>query len=705
MSNPQYRFYLWQSCVYTANEAIIEAVPSGGFLVVTVADVTGFSVDGIVTYEQTINGVTTTEEAIITAIDTGTNAITLNIAYIGAAITFNSIAQWTRTAVTVYNFFDGKFEWERNEQQYMRKLFSGKLMFKNDAKNGVYDYDLLQSAFGVDCCCSFVLDIERYCSNTWEIEYQGVFTSTDCTVNAEQCWIKFELQPYDNYRCLLESGGPEVNVLQITDRESVDIDYSTNYEFSTPCGGVTIPIVGPDTILCGPPGAFVYSPNFYINGGQPAPPDQDDSCIVLSDGWLNYSSTYLVGPTPDFVEITQVYFREFKITLDVGGLPNEPEGNGWINLGADAPIMGEPTTKWVRRPYDGYYDTYFYDITNCPGGFGPGGEVVATIEAPASVVTYDRCRTFADVLDYVAKQTCGQVVGIRSDFFDINPVGDSPDYVPGENYVTEAANQLNDLLVLQKSDFINPTSTNEATKGLITWKDLIDEVCIIFNCGWYIDFDVYVRIEHAKYFEAYQLQNQINLTLEPANANQELFEYDKTNLPQSEVWSWMDEVGDDFDGTPIKYDPNCTDESTAEKTYQAQHFTTDVDYMQAAPTEISPDGFVLIARDGTSAIQSTSPVSGLVLNNGPLAQVTLQPAYYTWRRILDNGIMNGVQTSFDSAIHRRKTKDLILKDCCKSYTFENSYALTSSGNCLIDGVEFDPQKNIFTFKLKTDGNC
>jgi hypothetical protein len=701
MVNPQYRFYLWQSCVYTANESIIDAVPIDGFLVVTVADVTGFTVGGIVTYEQEINGITTTEEAIITAIDTGTNAITLNIAYIGGApIMFVSISQWTRTAVTVYDFFIGKYAWERNEQQYMRKLFEGKLMFKNDAKNGVYDYDLLESAFGVDCCCSFVLDIERYCGGAWELDYQGVFTSTDCTVNAEQCWIRFEIRPYDTYRCLLESGTPEVNILKIANIESVDIDYSNQFEFvdcadSDP-GGVVIPWIAgfPNFGGCQvpDPDAVVAMGGSFVQTG----------CITFGEGWIPFETTvFAVYIGGNLVRVTQRYFREFRLTLDVGGVPNPPDGNGWINVGSVAPTLQGTRTKWVRRPYDGYYDTYTAIFATSPCT----NTVVAKIEIPGDIVTYDRCRTFADVLDYVAKQTCGQVVGIRSDFFDINPVGDSPDYVPGENYVTEATNQLNDLLVLQKSDFINPTSTNEATKGLITWQDLIDEVCIIFNCGWYIDFDGYVRIEHAKYFEAYQLQNQINLTLEPANANQELFEYDKTNLPQSEVWSWMDEVGDDFEGNPIKYDPNCTDEGTPEKGYSIQHFTTDVDYMQAAPTEISPDGFVLIARDGSSAIQSTSPVSGLVLNNGPLAQVTLQPAYYTWRRILDNGIMNGVQTSFDSAIHRRKTKDLILKDCCKSYTFENSYALTSSGNCLIDGVEFDAFRNIYTLKLKTDGNC
>jgi hypothetical protein len=694
MVNPQYRFFLWQSCVYTASEGIIEALPIDGFLVVTVADLTGFTVGGIVTYEQEINGVITTEEAVITAIDTGTNAITLNISFLGASITFNTISQWTRTAVTVYDFFTGKYAWERNEQQYMRKLFDGKLMLKNDAKNGVYDYDLLESAFGVDCCCSFVLDIERYCSGAWELDYQGLFTSTDCTVNAEQCWIRFEIQPFDTYRCLLESGAPIVNVLDITDTESVDIDYTNAFEFIT-CLGTIVPFVS--ATVCG----CANLPDVPCGPGNPSPTSIDVGCIDTGEQWLNHHTVFtVVSLIPFQVEVRQTWFREFRLTYDVAGVPNQPDGTGWMNVGAVAPTLQGTRTKWVRRPYDGYYDTYDYVVTDCPGG-----EITATIEIPGDIVTYDRCRTFADMLDYVAKQTCGQVVGIRSDFFDINPVGDSPDYVPGENYVTEATNQINDLLVLQKSDFINPTSTNEATRGLITWQDLINEVCIIFNCGWYIDSDGYVRVEHAKYFEAYQLQNQINLTLEPANANQELFEYDKTNLPQSEVWSWMDEVGDDFEGTPIKYDPNCTDENTAEKGYSIQHFTTDVDYMQFSPNEISPDGFVLIARDGTLAIQSISPVTGLVLNNGPLAQVTLQPAYYKWRRILDSGIMNGVETAFNSAIRRRKTKDLILKDCCKSYTFENSYALASSGNCRIYGVEFDPFKNIYTFKLYTDGNC
>ncbi len=702
MSNPEYRFFITRSCSYSLQADVIFVGQFGTRLEVTVADATPFAVGGgqLVAYEEVIDGENIIMYATTLSAEHGLNSIQLQVSYDEDPIkVINWIAILDRTQVYVNDFFSGKYVWERNELQYMRKTFAGKLMLKNDASQNRFDYDLIVDSLGVDCCCTFILAIAVQCGRVWALDFRRVFNAPDCVVNAERCTVTFEVQPYDTYRCILENGEPEVNVLDIADTESVDIDYTNNFEFvdcaDTDPSGVILP----------------WTAGFPNYGGCQAP-DVDavaalggsfiqTGCIIFGEGWIPYETTvYAVDIGGNLVQVTQKYFREFKLTLDVGGVPNAPDGTGWIDVGPVSPTIDGTRTKWVRRPFDGYYDTYDYTLViPCTN------TVVAKIIIPGTTITYDRCRSFADVLDYVAKETCGQVVGIRSDFFNINPVGDSPDYVAGENYVTEAANQLNDLLVLQKSDFLTPDSSNAATKGLITFKNLIADVCTLFNMGWYIDADGYLRIEHRKYFEAYQLQNSIDLTGERANNGQRLYEYDKTNLPQKETWAWMDEVSDDFNGYPITYDPNCTDETQADKSYRIENFTTDVDYMQAGPSEISSEGFVLIARSGTDAIQATSPVSGLVINNGPLAQVTLQPAYYKWGRVLIDGVMNGDATAFDSALHLRKTKNLILKGCCQDFTFENSYAITPSGNCLIERVEQDPLKNIYTFNLKTDGNC
>ena len=107
-------------------------------------------------------------------------------------------------------------------------------------------------------------------------------------------------------------------------------------------------------------------------------------------------------------------------------------GCNWVLI-SECGVNGEPSYYWCRQGTD---------------------------------ISYIRNRALEDVLQLFIDQLCPTLGIIRSDFFEINPPGDAPGYVSGENYVTGTTNKVNYLLLAQKSDIIDPTSTEPAKKHL-----------------------------------------------------------------------------------------------------------------------------------------------------------------------------------------------------------------------------------------------
>jgi len=68
------------------------------------------------------------------------------------------------------------------------------------------------------------------------------------------------------------------------------------------------------------------------------------------------------------------------------------------------------------------------------------------------------------------------------------------------NYVTGEVNELMNTLIEQNSDTKDIDATNKATKGLLSFKSLIDDLMSMFDVKWYIDDDFNLRIEHRLFF-------------------------------------------------------------------------------------------------------------------------------------------------------------------------------------------------------------
>ena len=98
--------------------------------------------------------------------------------------------------------------------------------------------------------------------------------------------------------------------------------------------------------------------------------------------------------------------------------------------------------------------------------------------------------------EYLVEQTGCPIEGVRSDFFGWDAPGDAPGYVAGENYVTGEVTQTEGLMMVQKSDVMDPSASNPATIGEMTFKEFMSMLRIMFDCYWDIDANGYIRIEH-----------------------------------------------------------------------------------------------------------------------------------------------------------------------------------------------------------------
>jgi hypothetical protein len=313
----------------------------------------------------------------------------------------------------------------------------------------------------------------------------------------------------------------------------------------------------------------------------------------------------------------------------------------------------------------------------------------------SSGVSYTRNRIFKEVVEYLVSEIGCGITSVVSDFLGWNPVGDAPGYAPGINYVTGAANKLINLTMGQKSDVINPTSSNAATKGLITFENLEDIWRIMFNAYWFIDSNNRLRIEHISYF---QRTVAYDTTISPHsiyNAAKRKYTYDKSKLPKYEKYSFSEMLYTDFIGTAIYYDNLCVDQDSKTNTQENAlgFITSDLYVIKLDPANINKVGFVLFCNDLVNGVYTVNVELGLLSNsnvaNGHLSWANLHYNYHRHNRVLIQGYMNNVLTTFLSAKQLREQKEIIIKKCCGD-TFDPLLQLykTGLGNGILkDGEE------------------
>lgn len=184
------------------------------------------------------------------------------------------------------------------------------------------------------------------------------------------------------------------------------------------------------------------------------------------------------------------------------------------------------------------------------------------------------------------------------------------------------------LFIAPKSNVISSGYDQPAQKAPITLKRITDMLRDCFRCYWFIDKQNRFCIEHISYFMrggTYigEPLVGINLTKQIVTRNgkswayaRNQYEFDKPEMAARYQFGWMDDVTELFDGYPIDIISKYVTPDNIEQIDVSQ-FTSDVDYILLNPSEISKDGFVLLAGKDENYLEepitkSGTPTSGII---------------------------------------------------------------------------------------------
>jgi hypothetical protein len=576
-----------------------------------------------------------------------------------------------------------KSEYETN-QIFKRKKLLTELIFAEDIKNGINDFSFLFGKLEAGYFCyEYRLKVQRLCGRTWTDYWEGYFSLSWGKWDQDQCKYSVLPEVNDKYRCLLDAAKDDFNLLDITNIKSLVVPNNIQLEYIT-CAQITVSGIATSTSPC-------LHVNASFGSGKGPPLITSFGCITPGQGWMLYSSTYTaVATIPVTVEIESTWVREVLTTLDVGGQPNPPAGAGWVQLNATT-INGKDATKWARMPYNGAFQTYTVTLHISPC------YVTFVWEAPGVTTTHTRCRPLSDIM-YMLFGQCGNT--IRSDIFDVNsPQNNSINYVTGE------INKLRFILVEQKSDALKPTASQGATIGNMNLAGLIDVLRNTWNCYWDI-INGEVRIEHLSYF---QRNNGLDLTA--ANYKNQIlstnkYYYSLKDLPKYERWAFKDSGGIDFVGTDIIYLNVCVNQEAGTNIaqYTVDLVCTDIDYIQRNPDDLSKDGFVFyscyLISNQYILNQDAGKLTGDVQLNGHFSTANLLDAYHRYGRVLNHGIMNGLNTDFLSYKRYKFQNSFSIKLCCDTPFNDQEFVKTFMGWGEVHESEFSTKSSTLTLTLK-----
>ena len=599
-------------------------------------------------------------------------------------------------------------------QVFFRKKLTGKPMLGGD------DFKLIDAVRRNPSrrCEELLIKCERDCGQ-WQEYWRGGFTVRGCAWELADCIVTINPKTLDRYTCMLDAIGIRRNVLlaeQVLGGAAISIDISFGYSYSwgpDPGGGLIHAslsgmVDGANDGVNGWGHGYTetvgtWSQNWIDSGSGFAPV----SPLTLTGELAGLSGNatllgiiadyaaawYAANPTFSLVAFNAIplyrliWRRQRYVVTCEFGVSAPPAGSGWTILTDNCAI--DNTAIYVRPPTLPYTHGGLYHGTAGPTPpvappcsswtqvqdfwFNSDPMYVCYNSATANVVTMNRGRTMHSVMTLMVEAAeCG-LAGCRSDFFEWTPPGDAPGYAPGINYYTGVANQVDHLLLFQKTDAILPGASQGATIGYLTLAEAMTMFRVAFRCFWDIDDAGFVRIEHASYWEGLY---GIDVSAQEGSIELPSMSGDGGGIPRIEKATWQEARGTDFIGKDIIYDQACASGSDQDGTleWSPGKFTTDIEFVIDDPQEISKDGFFLMACTIVSgvhmAIVDDGAVSGLPITNAPLSWANLQRDFWTWDRFLPSANMNGADTDFPNFLPTVQQEGVSFRACCSLLAFD-----------------------------------
>lgn len=162
-----------------------------------------------------------------------------------------------------------------------------------------------------------------------------------------------------------------------------------------------------------------------------------------------------------------------------------------------------------------------------------------------------------------------------------------------------------ELLLSPKSNITRGQYDTPAKKAIVTLGNILDGLYSMFKCKWYIDNNK-LKIEHISYFKnglsysseiepQYDLAKMLNMkTKKNWGLNMNVWEYNKSEMPERIDFTWMEGTTKAFEGYPIEIVSKYISRGIIQ-TNNVPAYTSDIDYMLLNPNAISLDGFAILA--------------------------------------------------------------------------------------------------------------
>ena len=207
-------------------------------------------------------------------------------------------------------------------------------------------------------------------------------------------------------------------------------------------------------------------------------------------------------------------------------------------------------------------------------------------------------------------------------------------------------------IITPKSNVISSFYDTPAQNAPITLAKIISMLKQAYRIYWYIDENDNVHFEHISYFDngykysedAPDVLIDLETELHTNTKNNKVFgqnkiKFDKQDMPEQYLFSWMDKQTRPFDGFPIKCKDNYVQKGQVDE-QSIGDFSCDIDMILTSPNDISKDGFVLMAMPskGDNSYWTTMQLESFTIidENDDRYNVTIQNADAAFMKIHRN---------------------------------------------------------------------
>lgn len=569
---------------------------------------------------------------------------------------------------------------------FFRRKLQGELLLAGD------DFTFIMALENSpDRCGNVRLLIERYCSGKYEVYWRGIFSMSDCKPDLDACKVTASVEPDDAYRVLLENMGKQHNVLKTPLANiavNTRIDLTATFEFKL----IPADKIG-DQEAAGTWAVFLRARN-WIDGvvGQNGTRESNDIIFRLTRQapFIEFAGTFIA---PDLSREGWRTVAE-DTTTKIAYYAKAPNLYNFkpYEYGTKADWYGKYPDLQQKAPAEAWDAVNFIEVSGIGGANSDICNTLGKFINLRYYVNESRCkrliwqigafrfsrgRRLLDALDYLVTQTNA---ASRAP----SPAAQSEFFSSATNYVTNQANDLLDLLLFQKTDILSYASTEQATKGEISLKSLLDDLRDMFQVYWFLDAAGKFRLEHLSYF---QDSGTTDLTARPDWARYvkgtRSYEYNKSEMPRYERLLFGEAFGDDFLKAEIEYTDPCVNKQEGQDTKETtiSRFNNDLKGLLTGGST-SNTGFTLVAHRGGTVIKSNGALTNTPQTNAVLSAANLVSAYWRHGRVLLGATLNGAYTQFASTAKNRKQAAITVPECCQPV---NPYArfittLGSSGS-------------------------